>query len=79
MFIDLSVAIRDLPGMRQYQVIQETLDDFTVKVVAAHNVEEGIRKAFFEHFGYLPNLTLEYVDAIPREPSGKFHASICKC
>jgi phenylacetate-CoA ligase len=78
MFIDLSVAIRDLPGMRQYQVIQETLDDFTVKVVAPEDVDEGIRKAFVEHFGYLPNLTIEHLDVIHREASGKFHASICK-
>ncbi len=77
-FVDLSVALRDLPGMRQYQVIQEELRRFTVKIAAAQNLDAAIRAAFLEQFGYAPQLDIRYVDEIPRDPSGKFYISICK-
>ena len=67
-----------MPGMQQYQVIQETLDEFTVKVVASRNLDEEIHRAFLDHFAYRPRLTIKYLDVIPREPSGKFHAAICR-
>ncbi len=77
-FVELSVALRDLPGMRQYQVIQEELMRFTVNVVAAGNVDEGIRAAFLKEFGYAPALDIRYVSDIPRDASGKFFISVCK-
>jgi phenylacetate-CoA ligase len=77
-FVQLSVALRDLPGVRQYQVIQEELRRFTVKIVAAGNLDAGIHAAFLEEFGYAPHLDILYVENIPRDPSGKFSISICK-
>ena len=77
-FTDLSVALRDLPGMRQYQVIQDGLEEFKVRVVSQEALDAGIRLAFEDHFGYLPRqLEVEYVQEIPRGPNGKFYASIC--
>lgn len=79
LFADLSVALRDTPGMRQYQVIQTGIEDFTVKIVARGNLDTAVRAAFRAHFGYVPkHLHTEYVDEIPRGPGGKFHASICR-
>jgi phenylacetate-coenzyme A ligase PaaK-like adenylate-forming protein len=79
LFADLSVALRELSGMRQYQVIQDGLEDFTVKVVAAQCLDSEIRTAFEGHFGYLPDsLRIESVDSIPRGENGKFYASICR-
>ena len=79
LFADLSVSLRSMPGMRQYQVIQDAVDEFTVKVVADRNLDADIRAAFLEHFGYLPlDLRVEYVNLIPREKNGKFHAAICR-
>jgi len=77
-FMALSVSLRNLPGMRQFQVIQEELERFTVKVVADGPIDDGVRAEFEREFGYLPRIGIERVDAIPREPSGKFYASICR-
>lgn len=78
MFTDLSIAFCAMREVKQYQVIQETLEDFTVKVATTEKIDEKIREAIKEHFGYMPNLKIEYLDHIPREKSGKFHAAICK-
>jgi phenylacetate-coenzyme A ligase PaaK-like adenylate-forming protein len=77
-FVDLSVALRDLPGMRQYQVIQEERTRFTVNLVAPPSVEAGVRAAFAKEFGAEPEIAFRYLDEIPRDPSGKFYISICK-
>ncbi|MFH1322105.1 MAG: hypothetical protein ABII90_15825 [Bacteroidota bacterium] len=77
-FTALSVALRDLPGMRQYQVIQDNIEDFTVKIAASQQLDDEIRLVFNKHFGYIPKLLkVQYVNSIPREANGKFHASIC--
>lgn len=78
LFTDLSVALRDLPGMKQYQVIQEDLERFTIRLVTEEPLEHEIAAAFESHFGYRPQLAFEYHDSLPREPNGKFHASICR-
>lgn len=71
--------IQGLPGIRQYQVIQEETERFEVKVVAAGNIDDGIREAFTHHFGYRPErIAITYVDSIPREPSGKYHMTISR-
>lgn len=75
----LSAAFRDMPGMRQYQVIQEELERFTVRVSCAGPLEREIDAAFVDHFGYRPRrIDVEYVDRVPREESGKIHLSICR-
>jgi phenylacetate-coenzyme A ligase PaaK-like adenylate-forming protein len=77
-FVEISIALRELPGMRQYQVIQNGVEEFTVTVAAQHNVDEGVRAAFRDHFGYVPEqMRIEYVESIPRAPNGKFQTSIC--
>jgi phenylacetate-coenzyme A ligase PaaK-like adenylate-forming protein len=78
LFADLSVQLRDLPGMRQYQVIQHDLDTFTVRVVADRRLDAEIRAALAAHFGAPVEVRVEAVDAIPRGPNGKFYASICE-
>jgi phenylacetate-CoA ligase len=77
-FVQLSVALRDLPGMRQFQVIQEKLRRFTVNVVGPRSLDAGIHAAFLKEFGYPPHLDIRHVEEIPRDPSGKFSISICK-
>ena len=79
LFVDLSVALRDVKGMRQYQVIQEELDRFVVRVLADRNLDSEIHQVFETHFGHLPEMTILYEEKeIPREANGKFHASICR-
>jgi len=78
LFVEISIALREIPGMRQYQVIQDGVEEFTVKVAAHHNIDEPIREAFREHLGYVPDrMQMAYLDSIPREPSGKYRTSIC--
>lgn len=77
-YIDLSVALRDLPGMRQYQVIQEEVERFTVKVVSEHRLDAPIEQAFARALGYSPRIDIETMDSIPRDPSGKFFICLSK-
>lgn len=75
----LASALRDIPGVRQFQVIQEAIEGFTVRLVCARDVGKDVNKAFVEYFGYRPlRLDIEYVDEILREPSGKLPSAICQ-
>lgn len=77
-FLTLPVALRELPGMRQFQVIQQDLEHFTVKVSSARDLGPEIRAAFAAEFGYEPRIDIEPVEHIPRDPNGKFYATICR-
>lgn len=77
-FVDLLAALRRVPGIKQFQVVQEELERFTVRLVMDQPREEEIAAAFVSHFGYRPQLSFEYHDFLAREPSGKFHRSICR-
>lgn len=78
LFAELSVALKAIPGIRQYQVLQTGIEEFTVRVVSPRTIDREVDAAFIDHFGYLPeSLRTEYLDEIPRGINGKFHASIC--
>jgi phenylacetate-coenzyme A ligase PaaK-like adenylate-forming protein len=68
-----------LPGVREGQVIQESLDRFTVKIVPSPaddaSVDETIRERFATRLGRV-SVTIERVDSIPRTDRGKFRAVI---
>ena len=76
-FLKLSRAICDIPIVRQFQVIQHELERFTMKLVADRSAEKMIVAAFTEDFGYTPRIDFEWLTEIPRDPNGKFYASIC--
>ncbi|MDB6121300.1 MAG: phenylacetate--CoA ligase family protein [Pedosphaera sp.] len=71
----------DMPTVLQGQVIQETIDQFTVKVVAqggfGNDDEQLIRRRFAERLGPV-NVRIEIVSEIPRTERGKFRAVISK-
>ena len=77
-FADLSLAFTTMPGVRQFQVIQEAVERFTVKLVAHEKLDAQVAEAFEKNLGYLPAIRVEYVDFIPRDPNGKFYSSICR-
>jgi phenylacetate-CoA ligase len=62
-------------GLKQYQIVQRRADEVSVRVVPdgafSEETPRAIRAALA---GPLPGLTVqvEVVEAIPREPSGKF-------
>ncbi len=76
-FIKLSRSICDIAVVRQFQVIQHEIERFTVKLVADRSAEKLIVAAFTEDFGYTPQIDFEWLTEIPRDPNGKFYASIC--
>lgn len=79
-FTNLSVALRDLEGMRQYQVIQHQLTRFEVRYVTLLNNDERLRQKimleFENHFGYQPSISFSRENSINRGANGKYYASI---
>ncbi len=71
----------DLPNIIEGQVIQEALDQFTVRIVAqpgfGEREENIIQKRFAERLG-LVHVKIELVPDIPRTERGKFRAVISK-
>jgi phenylacetate-CoA ligase len=71
----------DLPHVVEGQVIQETLDKFTLKVVAREGFgaeqEQLIRRRFAERLGPV-DVRIERVAEIARTERGKFRAVICR-
>lgn len=63
-----------IPG--QFQVIQESRDKVMIKAVRKHGYGESHEKLILEKFNILLGrnirVEMEYVDNIPREPSGKY-------
>ena len=82
MFSHLDAALRDVPGMGQFQVIQHALQEFELRFVAAASYqqpsfESAARSLFAAQFGHdvMVNFTPE--QQIERGANGKFYASIC--
>ncbi|MFK5923055.1 MAG: hypothetical protein QM496_12820 [Verrucomicrobiota bacterium] len=80
------MAIRDLPGVRRYQVVQEELERFVIKIECEHGVNAealdlkpkaiGVLKDFL---GYTPHeVRVDLVEEIPCGENGKYRYSICQ-
>ena len=71
----LIYAVRDVPGVREFKVIQESLDRTRLLLATdAHFAErdiEAIRGAIARRLGSGVEVVIERVDQIPREASGK--------
>ncbi len=70
-------SLERVPGVAQYQVSQETLDRVTVRLVPGRGfVESSATEEMLARcrdiLGDDVAVTVQVVDAIPREPSGKF-------
>ncbi|MAZ87130.1 MAG: hypothetical protein CL693_05760 [Cellvibrionaceae bacterium] len=79
-FTNLSVALREIKGMRQYQVIQHELERFELRYVTSDEYDEALRHAavveFSQHFGYQPQIEFRREKVIERGANGKYYASI---
>jgi phenylacetate-CoA ligase len=67
--------------IREVQIIQETLDDFTVKVVPAEGWNDSTRKTLVDSLKDLAgdvNVNVEEVKEIPRTWAGKFRIIVSK-
>ena len=72
----LNPIFYELP-IEEAQIVQETLDEFRVLYVPSSNFhhEEIIVNRLKERLGNV-HVKLEFVQSIPREPTGKFRAVI---
>ncbi len=72
----LIYVIRDIPGVRQYQIIQEDVDSICVRVVLEDGFPEDglerIRGGITERMGDEVRVDVEQVSEIAQDPSGKF-------
>ena len=72
----LIYVVRDLPGIAKFKIVQESIDQTTVLLVAEsdfnHDVVERIRKGMAERLGSGVSIDVEIVDDIPSETSGKY-------
>jgi len=68
-------AFFGLPGVRNYQLVQETVDSYHLKVAPAEGFDPGVlrvvREKMLRALGEESNLKIEVVDRIPPSPSGK--------
>ena len=71
-----------IPGISQIQIIQESLNNFTFRIVKGNNfTDESINILHHyvdKRFGSDTMCHCEFVDQIPQEPSGKYRFCISK-
>lgn len=70
------------PGIVQLQVVQEEVGRVVLNVVRGPDWDaataESLAKVFVAALGGDPRIELNYCDAIPREPNGKYRFAICR-
>ncbi len=81
-FSHFSVALRDIEGVRQYQVVQHELERFEFRYVTnlsgqpREQLFAAVKSEFQSHFGYLPDIQFTLEEEIKRGENGKHYASI---
>jgi phenylacetate-CoA ligase len=71
----LTCSVETVPGLRQYQIVQETTDRLVVRVIPSGVLEPEAREQLRRALGpSLPDVEVrvEVVESLLREPSGKF-------
>ncbi len=78
----LDFLFKDSSNINEAQLIQETDEDLTVKVVKSADYKAGDERSLLEnikkYLGDQINVHIEYVKEIPREKNGKFRQIISK-
>ena len=72
----LIYAIRDLPGVESFKIVQESLEQTRVYLITTSAFDpaciDGIVQTFKKRLGAAVKVSVEQVQAIPPEKSGKF-------
>ncbi len=72
----LIYVLRDLPGVAEFKIVQESLDLTRVQIVRgpeySADAEAQIREVFRKRLGAEVEIDIEYVERIEAEKSGKF-------
>jgi phenylacetate-CoA ligase len=79
----LSIIVEDIPGVSEFQVVQEKEDEFIVYVVKMEEfrdnmIIEKINRGFKKVLGDNIFLNIKFVGSIPRAPSGKLRSVISR-
>ncbi|QIB64719.1 phenylacetate--CoA ligase family protein [Kineobactrum salinum] len=79
----LIYVLRDIPGVDEFRIVQESLQQTRVEVVATGAVDRSdlaqeIQRQFRQRLGAEVEVPVEYLEAIPREQSGKFRYVVSK-
>lgn len=74
--------LKDVAGVRRFQVVQDSLERFTLKVVPGPDFgaeqEAYVRREVSKVLGSDANLDLQRVDEIPLTASGKFRVTVSR-
>ncbi len=74
--------LKDVPGVNRFQVVQETLERFVLKIVPGPGFgvdqEAYVRREVAKVLGSDARLVLERVDDIPLTASGKFRVTVSR-
>jgi phenylacetate-CoA ligase len=80
--LSLVYVVRDIPGVKQFKIVQESVDHTKVLLVADADFDRGnaarIRTAMAQRLGSGVRIDVEFVDDIPAEASGKHRYVISK-
>jgi phenylacetate-CoA ligase len=76
-FADFGGVIRESGSVRQFQLVQNSVDDFQFRFVAQEDTDlaefkETIRRGFVEEFGFEAEIDFQQESLLKRESSGKF-------
>lgn len=78
----LVYVVRDLPGVKEFKIVQESLDLTRVflvtEAVFQPESEQAIMAGFKRRLGAGVDIQIEHVAAIPKEASGKFRYIVSK-
>lgn len=82
-FANIGARLKYVPGLQQYQIIQEQLDRLTVRYVAGNNasaagIEKRLSQELQDFLGHQPQIDFRQEPVIERERNGKFYATLCR-
>jgi phenylacetate-CoA ligase len=77
----LDPVFKDAAGIAEAQIIQESLNNISVRFVPTTGFEDGVKQKIAdrirERMGNV-DVAFEVVDEIPRTKAGKFRAVVCE-
>ena len=78
----LIIALENIDGISQFRLLQENINTFDVQIVKERNfketITEEVKRALGEILGRNTRITVNIVDEIPREKSGKIRPILSK-
>jgi phenylacetate-CoA ligase len=81
--VSFAMLLRDMPGVTQFKIVQETLTHIHLQLVVGPEFDSGsadpkIRDLFERTLGKGVELQIERVESIPPERTGKYRYVVCK-